>query len=660
MKFKYIISVILGSMLLFSSCNDDFMQQDPREKTSEEASFLNESDMELYLNGLYRLYIIGHGDGGGGPTFGVFDMAGSPIMYGDRMSDNVVSAGSEPLPRLSDTYTVPINKTDKFWDWSRLKKVNYFLRNSKKAAGAIKEEVYNKYLAQAYFFKAWEYYEKVYYWGDVPWLEADLNIDSPELYSSRTPRKEVVDSIMMCLNFAEANLPEVKEANPGGEINLDMVKFLKARFCLYEGTMRKYHKLKDSDDANFYLEEAAKAAKYLIDSKRYSLYRGAGKDSYYTLFTHINSPAADGNKEDILAKVYDGAKVGHNQQRYWQMINHTRTNIGAPINVVNEYLCEDGQPLIKGGSDGKYTYNSLFKGYDGWWEELENRDPRLKQTIAKPGEQNNTIYDIGSGNTDINEVGITYPNITYPSAGANPLGDVGTTVTGYRFYKHFIKSVEQRNAQGQGTQTAHVFRYGELLLIYAEAKAELGTITDDDLNLTINDLRDRAGFDFAKYPQARLTLANVPDDPYMAEIYNKHVGYVPSKIIREIRRERRVELMIENMRREDLIRWKAGGLYTVPQRGMKITDDKLKLYSKTTSGAPYPEAIGHNYKVWVQEALLNSNVYRDADQFIIPYPISKRITDGTLKWNDRHYLQPIPSQEIVLNPNLAPQNPGWE
>lgn len=138
-------------------------------------------------------------------------------------------------------------------------------------------------------------------------------------------------------------------------------------------------------------------------------------------------------------------------------------------------------------------------------------------------------------------------------------------------------------ANPKGVQTAHMFRYGELLLIYAEARAELGEITNDDLEITVNALRERAGFDFAKYPNAKLTLTNIPADPRLDAIYAKYLDYSVTPIIREIRRERRVETMMEGMRYEDLMRWKAGKLFTVPVRGMKMTQEKIELYSKTAT-----------------------------------------------------------------------------
>ena len=200
-----------------------------------------------------------------------------------------------------------------------------------------------------------------------------------------------------------------------------------------------------------------------------------------------------------------------------------------------------------------------------------------------------------------------------------------STVTGYRFIKHWMPDYAEWEANPKGVQTAHMFRYGELLLIYAEARAELGEITNDDLEITVNALRERAGFDFAKYPNAKLTLTNIPADPRLDAIYAKYLDYSVTPIIREIRRERRVETMMEGMRYEDLMRWKAGRLFTVPVRGMKMTQEKIELYSKNRNDEVYKD---YPYKVTVPIGEVGNKVIVDDDGFIIPYPTSTTVIKG--------------------------------
>jgi hypothetical protein len=208
----------------------------------------------------------------------------------------------------------------------------------------------------------------------------------------------------------------------------------------------------------------------------------------------------------------------------------------------------------------------------------------------------------------------------------------------------------------KGTQTAVEFRYAEVLLMLAEAKAELGTISQGDIDATINALRERAGFDFATYPNSKLTIGNEPNDPRLDAIYADKLGYSLSPLLREIRRERRVEMVWEGLRYVDLMRWKAGKLMTVPMRGMKMTAEKQTLYATahSISSAGY-------YNV---AAVKDKEYYLDADGFIIAYRNTPGLDGtGTLPWSDKRYYWPIPKQEIELNPNLKQSSydgQAWE
>ncbi|NDV59058.1 RagB/SusD family nutrient uptake outer membrane protein [Bacteroides sp. 519] len=667
-KIYTIIAAMLITTSLFTACNDDFMQQDPIDDMANGTFFTKEGDLSLYLDGLYQYYLIGHGRGETNVTTAIKTYmglrgGGSPIVYGDMLSDNAVyttanSATTDPDGKLSGTYETPNTAPawyDAPWEWKRLRKVNYFLNHYQEVSTTNPENL-KKWAAEAYFFKAMDYYTKLLSLGEVPWLTKELTLDAPELYSSRTPRVELVDSIMMCLNFAVDNLLDNNE--PAGRVNQDQALFLKAKFCLFEGTFRKYHtELNLQSTATKFLEESAEAAKRIMDKGRYQLYKDPNvTDSYWQLFSQTDHPSTHGNKETILARVYDGATVGTSVARYWGFNNHTRYACGAPLGVLEEYLCEDGKPIYLSGTPGNYVQNPLFKGYDGLWEELDNRDPRLTQTICKPG-QYASVFDYNAGGKyGIDEVGIIYPAITQATGGGSPTKMYNTTVTGYRFIKHFLPNKAIWDDNPKGKQTAHIFRYGELLLIYAEAKAELGTISNDDLDKTINALRARAGFNFTKYPDSKLSLSNIPADPRLDAIYTAKLDYSVTPIIREVRRERRVEMMMEGQRYEDLIRWKAGKLFTVPLRGMKMTAVKEALYDGRIDQVNPKTGIKETAAPKYQK---NVSTFVDSEGFIIPWAKSTRVIDGVLPWDDRRYYFPIPLKELQLNPNLT-QNPGWK
>lgn len=627
---KYILALSITSILL-PSCNDDFMERYPLDKITDESFWKSETDLKMMLNSLYPLYIIGHQSGWADSDNYPMGYKGSPLMYGDVYSDNCVRTGNE-FSSLAGELVVPTN-SDKStgWYWWNLRKVNFFLSHYDKAD--LSQEKKNAYAAEAYFFKAWDYYQKVLYFGDVPWLTRDLNVDSEELYAARNPRTEVMDSVLMCINRAVEWLPE-KANQEADRLNKDQANFLKARICLFEGTFRKYHtELGLQDSANKWLEEAVKACEALLG--KYSLYN-VGDETYWKMFATTN---LSDNQEVILARNYLENKVGHAAQRYFNQNNSNRSAMGATRGLVDEYLCIDGRPIYTGGNEGNFEKNPNFLGY-GKWTELENRDPRLTQTICRPGEYV-TIYQ--GGVVDLEQNGITYPNLTYNASGA--------AMTGYRVIKHWMGDPEEENRTTNGIQAAIEFRYAELLLMYAEAKYELnGTLSQTDVDLTINALRERAGFDFNKYPTAKLTVGQEPADPRLDKIYADKLDYTVSPLLREIRRERRIELAIENHRYEDLMRWKAGKLLTVPLRGMNFLSVQ-DLYDGTHNSKPETAV----------EVELNKTVFVDNDGFIICYPKSpyKNTIKGTLPWDDYRYYWPIPKEELIMNPNLE-QNKGWE
>lgn len=673
MKIRSIIISLFAVMITFSACNDDFMQQDPKDNMDGKTFLKKESDLRLYLDGIYRYFVYGHGIGGTNSDShdkGFLPVkAGSQIIFGDAFSDNVVYAGGAD-GKIAGTYDTPNKAGDNLdnpWNWQKLRKVNYFLNHYKEVITVESDSLYevelkklNKYVAEAKFFKAWDYYIKLVALGEVPWLETELYTDSEELHTAkRTPREELVKNIIECLDFAIENLNE--NDNSCGYINKDMARFLKAKFCLFEGTFRKYHNPERAETApEYFLKLSRDAAKQIMDRGVYELYKHpTAKDSYWQLFVQKKSPEAEGNKETILARVYDGSKLGHDNPRYWGMNNHTRYSMGATVAMTEEYLCADGRPVYIGGTPGNFVDNPLFKGYDGMWEELENRDPRLTQTVCKPGEYA-TIFDYPNNTYSIEESGIIYPMLIHTTGGGSPAKNYNSTVTGYRLIKHWMPEKANWEANSKGVQTAHMFRYAELLLIYAEARAELNEITAEDLEKTVDLLRERAGFDFDKYPYARLSKAfregKIAADPRLDAIYTEKLDYAVSPILREIRRERRVEMMLEGMRYEDLVRWKAGKLFTVPVRGIKMTQAKIALYDNR-QGKVNPET--GIKETAVPKIQIGNDVHIDADGFIIPWPTSATIINGVLPWDDRRYYYPIPLLELQLNPNLT-QNPGWK
>ncbi len=603
MKTKYFLFITLFFFAL-SGCNDDFMERYPIDAITDNTSWKSESDLKLYCNAFYPVFIPGFLTGWSLDVQIPYGYKGSEIPYGDLHSDNALPTDYSMVKMVNGTYIEPTSAGSGGWNWSALRNLNYFLINCNKVD--IAESTKQKYVGEVLFFKAFFYFKMIKQFGEVPWYSKPLETNSEELYAPRTPRAELMDSVLAIISNAVAWLPG-KGSEEKDRINKDMALLLKARICLYEGTFRKYHtELGISGDK--FLQEAADASDALINSNHYSIWSTGNPESdYFNLFIQDNY---DSNSEVLLSKKYADGILGHSFLRYF--LWYQAQNIaGSTKSFVEEYLCSDGLPI---------SVSPLYKGDDSIQSEMMNRDPRLRQTVCFPGE-----FCLDPKNSDAYTGRGRGYNMSMPPI--NGTGETYPTPTGYWPVKFWKNDPVQYNKTQTGTMPCPVFRYAEILLINAEAKAELGTCTQTDLDATINKLRDRVGMPY-------LMISNIPNDPLLDEVYSTLCGYVPSPLIREIRRERRVELAWENFRWDDLCRWKAGKLLLRPEstRGMKFNQYQ---YPKVKAGM---------------------DVYLGSEGYLEPY--QKSLPNGRKFEEPKQYYFPIPIEDIIMNENLQ-QNPGW-
>lgn len=544
-------------LLLFQACKrEDFLDRFPESAITEPTFFKNEADLKLYMNQFYTQLPV------------------QRSYQSENASDNFVPSSRDAF--LSGTYAIPV--TGGGWTWTSERSINYFLNRYQRAEAS--QAVKNKYAAEARFFRAYFYWRKVVTFGDVPWLSKDLNDQSPELYDPKLPRNQVMDSVLTDLNFAVANLPEAKDTE-AGRLSKYAAAALKSRICLYEGTYRKYH---GGTDAQKFLTEAVSASELIMNSGLYALYStGRPQADYYNLFIQEE---LNNNKEAILPMRYLKDVLMHNLTR---QLGESGT--GFSKNFVRSFLCTDGLPT---------GLSPLYKGDNTPEDEAANRDPRYRQLIATRG----FVFTVdASGSRD---------TISLPRIGSS----VGNT--GYQVIKGRSSDIAQINAN-QSTLDLFIFRYAEVLLNYAEAKAELGQADQAVLDRSVNLTRARVGMPVLKTDVQKDPAADFPEI---------------SALLYEIRRERRIELAADGFRRDDLLRWKAGKHLEKPETilGMKLTPAVKALYPSSQV----------------------NNIVLDANGYIRIYT---NMTNRT--WTDKMYFYPIPTQELSLNPQLAPQNPGW-
>ena len=584
------------SLAALTACNDDFLERLPETEIGADNFFNTEEDLATYIYSLYSF-------------------PGLDMYNGDEATDNSVTTGNREIKTLMTTAANATTITSG-WDWGTLRDINFFLEHADKAD--ITEEVRNHYKGIARFFRAQFYMQKVKRYSNVPWYDYVLGTNDEDLYKPSDSRAVIIDHIFDDYQFA---LEHVTADVADGEVHKWVVAAYYSRNALYEGTFRKYHsELGLESSASTYLQLAETVSKNVMDNAGYSIYTtGNAASDYHTLF---ESQDLTGNPEVIFANIY-ATDV---------------KNTGDPQYMFGSYEMCMGRDLLESYlmADGSFFSEQTGNQTMSFVEEFQNRDPRLSQTYAFPGWE-------------------LFYTSTYSPGNTLYVQEFKKNFTGYHQIKGFINSADFDVRSGVDIP---VLRYAEVLLNYAEAKAELGTISQSDLDATVNVLRDRAGM-------PHLTMA-ASTDALQAARY----PLVSSDLILEIRRERRVELAVEGRRLDDLNRWAAGNLMEKEPVGMyfpglgryDLTGDGVEDIVLLDASETIPEtkeknALGATLTYYRVGSVGNISV----DMFLTNGTSGNVVSieeRGTFN-SPKHYYRPIPASEIQLNPNLE-QVFGWD
>lgn len=522
---------------------------------------------------------------------------GGSGIYGEEADYIIPSALSA---EVAGNRTVP--STASSWNWDNLRTVNFFIVNADHCKDPA---VRDKYLGLARFFRAYFYFEKVKRYGDVPWLDEPLDADDEGLYRGRDDRKVVMSHVLEDIDFAISRLPAAKNVY---EVTKWTALALKSRIFLFEGTFRKYHGLGDWESC---LEQASAAAGEFIQSSGYTLF-STGTTPYLNLFNTVDTDRT----EIILTRGYSSAlSLVHDVNG-----RYTSTTMGKPglaKDVVNSYLMADGTRFTD-----QAGYATL-----SFAEETRERDPRLAQTIRTPGYRR-----IGTADK-------LAPNLA-------------ASTTGYQIIKYV--GAPKYDAYNTSENDLPLFRTAEVYLNYAEALAELGTLSQADLDKSVNKIRKRAGM-----PSMMLQAANSDPDPYLMAESTGYPGVEGANtgVILEIRRERTIELVAEGFRYWDLMRWKAGKRLTRPFLGMYFPG--TGSYDLDGNGSvdfilyegQAPAAASGVATMSLQEAALTGGT---SGNITVHGNIARRFDEN------KDYLYPVPTDDRVLTGGVISQNPGWE
>lgn len=493
--------------------------------------------------------------------------------------------------------------TDGNWNWKKLREMNFFLS---RASQVEDESVRLEYEGLTRFFRAYFYFEKIKRYGDVPWVDRPLGSDEEELYEGRDPRESVMEKVMEDVDFAIANLPEVQNVY---RVTRWTARALKSRIALFEGTFRKYHGL---DGYEEFLQACVNASEPFLTGP-YSIYT-SGSTPYQDLFTSQNAIGT----EIILARAYTSAISGMTHDVNGHLTGATMGRPGMTRNVVNMYLMRDGS---------RYTDQADY-ATKTFVEECKNRDLRMAQTLRTPG----------------------YKRI----GGSKELApDLSRSTTGYQLIKYLTE--ERYDANKASTNDMPLFRLAEVLLNYAEAKAELGTLKQADLDNTIRPLRVRAGL-----PDLDMEEANAHPDPYLSSSETGYANVTGANkgVILEIRRERTLETPMEGLRYWDIMRWKEGKRFEKPIEGLYFPgtgeydldgNGSVDVCIYDTEKAP-----GNSADVLYLKLGSDIVLSGETSGNVLAHSTQQRI------WNEeRDYLYPIPTDDRVLTQGAISQNPGW-
>lgn len=591
------IFLLLAGVAVLVSCEDFLSKEDPN-KVDAPSYFRNETDLITYVNGFLQTMI---------PT-------AVSVATGDARADCMAWRGEYQF--LTDNYDADDQTGWSTSNWDDLRNINYFLDNFRRAA--VSESMLNHYEGVARFWRAYFYWNKVKTFGAVPWYDTTIDSNDHEaLYKTRDSREFVMRKVLEDLNYACTYCI----SNSALEVNSVQITTytalaLKARICLYEGTFRKYHATDPStgkpwttDESATYLRAAADACFALMQSGKYSLVSDPANVStqYRKLFTSENVQT----QEVIWARAYNAElNAVHNLNSYFIVQQYGSYSLTKQF--VNTYLNLDGTRFTDKAGYEKTAFVDEFK----------NRDYRLMQSVRYPGytRKNN---------------GVDTPYAP----------DFGYCVTGYHPIKWVIDDTSFDSNTSPCPTSIPIIRYAEILLTYAEAKCELGEFDETIWNETIKPLRERAGVDGTMPATA---------DPYMIDYF---LNTITDNALLEIRRERGIELLLENVRWDDDMRWAMGELLERPWYGVYV-GELGKVYDMNGDGTgdicfvreePERPQSGITYRVLGSDFSLT-----DGDSGYINCYIQM-----TRKWDDKKYVRPIPTTALNDNPALG-QNYGWE
>jgi starch-binding outer membrane protein, SusD/RagB family len=486
---KYIYSFLIACIITTGFGCKKILDRPPLTEIVDVTAWTSEVNVRLYANQFYTNYFRGYGEG--------FNYSGAALMDFD-FSDDVFYLGNQG----NFNRAVP---SSSIWSYSRVRATNIMIdRIENRMKGILEEEARKHWLGIGRFFRAMEYADLVHRFGDVPYYDYVVSdLDKDALYKPRTPRNEVMDAVFEDLKFAMENV----RTNDGDQyVHRYVVAAFTSRLALREGSWQKYY-YQNNERARKFFELAEQAANMVITSGRYDIVT-----DFRTLFT---SKSLSGNRDVVLYRAYDPAV---NILHAVASNNNLSESVafGPTTDLIKSFIAVDGNAWQNSAEPNAtdFTLANMIK----------TRDSRLEATFYdKPTNKNKASY--------------WYINKFLPRSVA------AAVEAGQAPPAEFTSSKNETDYP--------VFRYAEALLNWIEAKAELGTATQTDIERSVNKIRKRPlakeAIDKGVKMTAPLDMNNLPNDPDRDPSVDQ--------LLWEIRRERRMEFAFEYGRYDDLKRW---------------------------------------------------------------------------------------------------------
>lgn len=579
----------------FTSC-DDFLDKNRYQPTNIENT---QEYWDNYDNCVLQVtrYIasINNGYSTGGSTDCQF-------LFSTR-SDDQVGSGF-----VNWSYTSVPSTSD--WSYSQVRGANFII-NMAGASEKLTSPQKANIVGIARLIRADAYFSLVRNYGNCVWENQVMDpSDKEALLQAPIDRDIIMDSVFADLDFAIATIQTDKARLSWSK---DLARCLKSEAALYEGTFCKYRvaaengKGPDANRSKKYLEECAKVSKELIGKYGFA----EGIDGYMSIYQSVYGGGSNGGvkysdfasqPEIIFGRRYDQTNLKHSVISY---TCSSTTTSGMSLDAFKAYLFLDGKPAAS------TNYDTSLEGVNGVFNYKGEDIPNY--SIRKVVERRDLRLGVATDTI------VYFKGMEGYRAGATGMN--ASAGLGVRKYDNIAMPLAARNNSAQNYTSAPIYWTSYIMCNYIEAVAELGTITDADLDLTYNKMMTRAGL-----PTQTVASLSAINDP----ANNMDV----SSLIWEIRRNRRCELMFDGFRFKDLVRW----------HQLELLDSKN-----------HPDILRGAYVANIDPDHKPADV--DAEGYIRPYPDNQR------EYNYKYYLLPHSSGQIELYRSAGkelPQNPGWE